>query len=281
MQKKHWNLKTEHSRKLVKIKNTMNILKTVSLFILSSIVLSCGTARNTSSAVDAAISSKELIELHHKSEARFSTLASRVHVNYDDGKATQSMTVSLRIKKDETIWVSASVLGISIARLLITPEKVSYYETIGKTYFDGDFSLLSSWLGIDIDFEMAQNILLGNAVFELDDKKYTTSVSGGNFRLTPKKQLDLFQHIFLVNSENYKIASQQLIQQEEQRALSIDYLSYQESGKHVYPKEIRLNSVEQNAQTRIELDFRKIDVNPAVTFPFNLPEGYEELKLNE
>lgn len=258
----------------------MNFLKIAPLLLLSLFIMSCGTARKASSAVDAGISAKELIDLHHKSEARFTTLASRVQVNYDDGKKSQSLTVSLRMQKDETIWVSASILGISIARLLITPDKVSYYETIGKTYFDGDFSLLSSWLGVDIDFEMAQNILLGNAVFELDDKKYTTSVSGPNYRLTPKTQLDLFQHIFLLNPTNFRMASQQVIQSDEQRVLTIDYVSYQEAGNHIYPKEIRLNAIEQNDQTRIILDFRNIDVNPVVTFPFRLPGGYEEITLD-
>ena len=258
----------------------MNFLKIVPLLLLSLFILSCGTARKASSAVDAGISAKELIDLHHKSEARFTTLASRMQVNYDDGKTSQSLTVSLRIQKDETIWVSASILGISIARLLITPDKVSYYETIGKTYFDGDFSLLSSWLGVDIDFEMAQNILLGNAVFELDDKKYTTSISGANYRLTPKNQMELFQHIFLLNPSNFRMASQQVIQPDEQRVLTIDYVSYQEAGNHIYPKEIRLNAIEQNDQTRIILDFRNIDVNPVVTFPFRLPGGYEEITLD-
>jgi outer membrane biogenesis lipoprotein LolB len=258
----------------------MNPLKIVLLIFLSTLILSCGTARKASTAIDAGMSAKELINLHQKSEARFTTLASRVQVNYDDGKTSQSLSVSLRMQKDETIWVSASILGISIARLLITPEKVSYYETIGKTYFDGDFSLLSSWLGVDIDFEMAQNILLGNAVFELNDKNYTASISDANYRLTPKNQQELFQHIFLLNPSNFRMASQQVIQPNDQRVLTIDYVSYQQAGNHIYPKEIRLNAIEQSDQTRIILDFRNIDVNPVVSFPFRIPGGYEEITLD-
>lgn len=258
----------------------MKPIKLVTFIFLSMLLTSCGTARKTATSVDAGISSKELIGLHHKSEARFTTLASRVQVNYDDGKRSQSVTVSLRMQKDEIIWVSASILGINIARLLITPEKVSYYETIGKTYFDGDFSLLSSWLGVDIDYEMAQNILLGNAVFELNDRNYIASISGENYRLTPKNQMELFQHIFLLNPSNFRMASQQVIQPNEQRTLTIDYVSYQTAGNHVYPKEIKLNAMDQNDQTQINLDFRNIDVNPVVSFPFRIPGGYEEITLD-
>ncbi len=258
----------------------MNFLKLVSFLFFSTLLFSCGTTKKVSSTIDARISAKELIDLHKKSEARFKTIASRVQVNYDDGETSQSVTVSLRMQKDETIWVSASILGITMAKLLITPEKVSYYETIDKSYFDGDFSLLSRWLGVELDFEMAQNILLGNAVFELNDDNYLVSVTDVNYRLTPKKQQELFQHIFLLNPVNFRMASQQVAQPNEQRVLTVDYVSYQEAGNHVYPKEIRLNATEKNKQTRIILDYRNMDVNPEVTFPFNIPRGYQEITLD-
>ncbi|MCR9182138.1 MAG: DUF4292 domain-containing protein [Flavobacteriaceae bacterium] len=258
----------------------MNFFKAATVIFLSTLLLSCGTARKASTALDKGISAKELIDLHKKSEARFKTIASRVQVNYDDGETSQSVTVSLRMQKDETIWVSASILGITMAKLLITPEKVSYYETIDKTYFDGNFSLLSRWLGVDIDFEMAQNILLGNAVFHLNDKNYLVSVTDINYKLTPKKQVELFQHIFLLNPANFRMASQQVAQPNEQRILTVDYISYQEAGNHIYPKEIRLNAIEQSRQTRIILDYRNIDVNPVVTFPFRIPGGYQEITID-
>jgi len=258
----------------------MNFFKATTFIFLSTLLLSCGTARKASTAIDKGISAKELIDLHKKSEARFKTIASRVQVNYDDGETSQSITVSLRMQKDETIWVSASILGITMAKLLITPDNVSYYETIDKSYFDGDFSLLSHWLGVNIDFEMAQNILSGNAIFELNDKNYLVSVTDTNYKLTPKKQQELFQHIFLLNPANFKMASQQVAQPKEQRVLTIDYTSYQEAGNHLYPKEIRLNAIEQSKQTRITLDYRNIDVNPVLTFPFRIPNGYQEITLD-
>ncbi len=258
----------------------MSFFKMSTFIFLSTLFLSCGTTKNASSTIDAGIGAKELIDLHKKSEARFKTLASRVQVNYDDGESSQSVTVSLRMQKDETIWVSASILGITMAKLLITPEKVSYYETIDKTFFDGDFSLLSRWLGVDIDFKMAQNILLGNAVFDLNDKNYLVSVTDINYKLTPKKQQDLFKLVFLINTTNFRMASQQVTQPNEQRVLTVDYSSYQVAGNHIYPKEIKLNAIEQNKQTRILLDYRNIDVNPVLTFPFRIPRGYEEITLD-
>lgn len=258
----------------------MNILRLVSFLFISTLIISCGTTKKAATKIDANKSVKEIINLHQKSEAVFKTLASRVQVNYDDGETSQSVTVSLRMQKDETIWVSASILGITMAKLLITPEKVSYYETIDRSFFDGDFSLLSRWLGVELNFEMAQNILLGNAVFKLNDNAYLASVTEANYKLTPKKQKELFQHLFLINPTNFRMASQQVAQPLDQRVLTVDYVSYQEAGNYVYPKEIRLHATEKEKQTRITLDYRNIDVNPQLSFPFRIPKGYQEITID-
>jgi hypothetical protein len=49
-----------------------------------------------------------------------------------------------------------------MAKASITPTSVSYYEKIKGTYFEGDFSALSQWLGTDLDYNKIQNMLLGS-----------------------------------------------------------------------------------------------------------------------
>ncbi len=259
----------------------MKIKSLVLIICCSLFLFSCGTAKKVAGGgMDASMTAKTLIDLHNNKEPDFNTLASRVQVVYDDGSKSQSITVSLRMKKDETIWVTASILGITLAKILITQDNVSYYETIGKTYFDGDFSLLSTWLGTEIDFEMAQNILLGQAVFELNENNYEASVFGENYRLTPKKQSDFFKHIFLLQPNTYKIASQQIMQPQEQRILTVDYGPYQETGGQLFPKTISINAIELQKKTSIQLDYRNIDINPQVNFAFKIPGGYEEIQLD-
>lgn len=231
--------------------------------------------------MDKTLTTKKLVNLHQQSEARFNTLASRVQVSYDDGKKSQSVTVNLRMEKDKTIWVSASILGISLAKLLITPQNVSYYETVNKTYFEGDFTLLSQWLGVTIDFNMAQNILLGSAVFDLDDKKYNATIFAENYKLSPKNEQEIMHHLFLLNPAHYRMASQQVVQPNEQRVLKIDYIEYQTLGTQVYPKVISMHASEIDQQTSITLVNKKIDENPNVSFPFTIPRGYKEIKIEE
>ena len=58
---------------------------------------------------------------------------SRIRATYDDGKRKQQVIVQLRMENKKTIWLSATML-IPIAKMLITPEEVSFYEKFQKTY---------------------------------------------------------------------------------------------------------------------------------------------------
>ena len=134
------------------------------------------------------LTAKQLIKEHNKSEAKFKTLQARVRVEYVQGDRSQSHTVNLRMEKDKTIWLSAT---LGIVRAKITPSKVSFYNKLDNTYFDGDFSLISNLLGTTLDFEKVQNILLGNAIYNLDNEKYDNDIHEGSYVLSPKNQKEL------------------------------------------------------------------------------------------
>ena len=147
------------------------------LFIII-VVGSCKTGSTVkgSKKANSSFSSKDIIQIHQKASPDFGTLASRIHVSYEDEKKSQSVTVSLRMEKDKKIWIKASLIGITLAKVLITPESVSCYETVSNTYFEGNFELLSKWLGTEIDFQKAQSILLGQSIFDLKTTSYSSKV---------------------------------------------------------------------------------------------------------
>jgi len=255
-------------------------LKLFFLLMFAIMIVGCGGAKKTvSDGPDASVNAKKLIALHEKAAFDFETLASRVAVYYQDGDKSQSITVSLRMQKDETIWVSATFLGATLAKILITPNRVQYYEVFNKTYFDGDFALLSNWLGIEVDFEIAQRLLLGQSVFPLHQNDFLATVMGDNYRLQPVNSNDFLKYMLLINPQNYNTASQQVIQPTERRMLKIDYPSFQTVNDKAFPKEIKINVSEAGSHTLINLDYRSVDYNPQVSFPFGIPGGYKEITI--
>lgn len=253
------------------------------IMVFGILMISCTGSRTVigTNKVNPGLTLKSIINAHRAATPKFSTLASRIKVAYEDDKQRHNITVSLRMKKDEKIWMKTSVLGITLAKVLITQDRVSYYETISNTYFDGDFALISDWLGTDLNFEKMQAILLGQSIFRLDNATYIASVSENRYKLEPRQQPDNFIHSLLLNPNNFKVNSGIVFQPIDNRKLSIAYGDYQELEGSFYPSVILINSVEGDSRTKIAMNYRKINLNVSVSFPFEIPKGYEEIQLSK
>ena len=243
------------------------------------LVSSCKTRKIISdSTLDANISAKNLIRAHYQNTLNFKTIRGKVKIDYSDGTDSQSFSVSLRMKKDETIWMSAP---LGIVKAYITPERVSFYNKLENNYFDGDFSYLSQLLGTDLDFKKVQNLLLGEALFDLRKEKYDVSIVGENYLLRPKDPIELFKVLLEIEPKNYKMALQQLSQPDEKRLLNIDYKNYQKINKWILPNEIFILATENAQRNTIALEYRNIQFDEPVSFPYKIPKGYEEIVLTE
>lgn len=261
--------------------NSKRLRLLVVFFSFIFLLTSCGGAKNFkgSSTANSSLATKKIIAFHEAASPDFKTLAARVQVVYETEDRQQSITTSLRMEKDKTIWIKASLLGITLAKVLITPERVSYYETIGNTYFDGDFEFLSELLGTKIDFQKAQAILLGQSIFNLNSTGYTSEVVQNKYKLLPKKQSELFIHSLLIDPDTFKIHLETLSQPSEQRLLTVRYGPYQMYGQEIFPSEVKIDASEKDSKTKIEVNYKKIDLNVSVSFPFTIPNGYDQIEL--
>ena len=66
-----------------------------------------------------------------------------------DGDKSKTHTVTLRMERNKVIWVNAF---LNMVRLKITPQKVQMYNKLDRTYFDGDFTLIKDFLGVELSF---------------------------------------------------------------------------------------------------------------------------------
>ncbi|WP_053970727.1 DUF4292 domain-containing protein [Mangrovimonas sp. ST2L15] len=222
------------------------------------------------------LSAKEVLKENKKRLADFKTLQSKVRLVYKEGQSSQTHTITLRMKKDEIIWITAA---FNVIRAQVTPEKVSFYNKLDNTYFDGDFAYISKILGTQVDFKMVQNILMGESLFELNRTDFDMSINDNSYLFQPKDQTALFELFYIISGRNFKMKSQQLAQSATNRFLEIDYLSYQQVEKEVFPENLRVISLEKDQQTTIELEYKSISLNEDLRFPFKIPSGFEEIEL--
>ena len=133
---------------------------------------------------------KEIIQKHYENVLNFQTASIRSSADYADKKQSISINADIRIKKDEIIWINLKFFGIPMAKAFITPSRVSYYEKVNNTYFDGDYSILTKMLGADLDFQKVQNLLLGRPIDNLTKEDFIAEIADNLFQLKSKNKTD-------------------------------------------------------------------------------------------
>lgn len=246
------------------------------LFALLS--LGCKSAKTIpDKGLDGNLSARNIIRNHYKNELQFETLRGRVRIDYNDGRSTQSLGVSFRMQRNKAIWISAP---LGVVKAYITPERVSFYNKLEQEYFDGDFVYLSRIVGTELDFQKVQNILFGQALFDLRTGDYRAQPNEQFYQLRPQETQELFETLFQIEPRHFKLASQQVSQPWRKRLLQIRYLNYKELDNNIIPSEIGITAIDTNERTQIGIEYRNLELNKPLNFPYRIPQGYDEIVLD-
>ncbi len=245
--------------------------------VLFLFLVSCKTTKVANGAlVKKNTPTKQLISLHKAADFDFNTLQARLRVNFDDGKKSVAPSISLRMEKDAKIWMSIKVFGFSMGKAYITPDRVSFYVKLNKTYFDGDFKALSQFLGTEVNFKKVQNILTGQSILDLKAKKYKSNwETPDKFVLTPKKDDEAYNFILKLFQKNMRVANYKLTQEE--KKVSVNYLNYQVVDKQFFPESIEFLASKPSKEVRLNVDFKGVQKNTDLVFPYEIPEGYKKI----
>lgn len=247
-------------------------------FILSLISVSCGSKKGVTDESMKNATSKKVLKQFERTQPHFKTLTARMKGTYDDGYQSQSISLSMRIQKDEVIWISAKLAGlIPVSKLMVTPDRVQFYEKLNNQYFDGDFGLISQWLGVEIDFEKLQNLLIGNAIYEIDKNHFElTDLEKGYLLMNAEER---FSKSMMLDKITFRMLNQQMISNADRRQILVLYPSYQTNNYFFFPNKIDILVHKDKDQSKINIDFRSLELNQEVKFPFEIPSGYKEIQI--
>ena len=220
----------------------------------------------------------KIINGHYKNEHDFSTLNIRANAKYEDEKQSHSMNADIRIKKDEIIWINIKFLGIPMAKAMITPTKVSYYEKINNTYFEGDFSMLSNWLGTDLDFSKVQNLFLGKAIDDLTKEKWVSEINEKLYKLSKPSDSDISKE-FYFEAANYLLKKETISQTSQNRTLEIQYPSHKSVEKMFLPNEINIKASQKN-NVSIDIEYKSTTFNENLSYSYSIPNDYKAIEID-
>jgi hypothetical protein len=257
--------------------------KYIVIVLISAFMISCkskavAVQNTTGSEVVAKKEENNLIEKHYKNKFDFSTLYIKASARYVDDKQSQNVTAEIRIEKDKQILVSVRFLGITMAKALITPTAVSYYEKIKGTYYEGDFTSLSKWLGTELDYSKVQNLLIGEALDDLRKGKYTQTIVENLFRLDDQDETNLKKSFFF-DAEQSLLQKEQISQASENKMLQILYADRKSFNQGMLPTTIEINAIQPKGKTDISLNYNTISFNEELSFPYSVPSGYKKVLI--
>lgn len=244
-------------------------------------LFSC-TAKKTLVAeivVNTELTSEKIIEKHYNDKMSFSTLYIKSSASYKDNKQSQNVTAEIKVKKDEKILISIRILGITMAKALITPYKVQYYEKLNGSYFEGNYTALSQWLGTDLDFQKVQNMLIGESFDDLKRGKYTTVLEDKLYKLSAGSNAGINKTFYLA-SDNFLVKKQEISQIAQGRTLQVSYPERKTASEAFLPLRIAIEAIQNSGKTNININYNSISFNEDLSFPYSVPESYERVFIN-
>lgn len=257
--------------------------KLFTFLLLVVVIASCKTKKtvveqSVSKEVVVDNMAKEIIEKHYENKVDFQTVSIRSAADYEDQKQAISIGADIRIKKDEVIWINLKFFGIPMAKALITPTRVSYYEKANSTYFDGNYSILTKMIGTDLDFQKVQNLLLGRPIDDLTKEVFIAEIVANLFQLKSKKQADI-EKLFRFETANYLLKEQFINQISKNRNVLVTYPSFTNQDNIFLPTGVTIIANQQN-QVKINVEYKKITFNESLSFPYSIPDGYSQIKID-
>ena len=218
---------------------------------------------------------EKIISNHYNNKLEFSSLYIKANAKYKDEKQAQSVTAEIKIKKNEKILVSVRFLGFTVAKALITPTQVKYYDKVGSKFFEGDFQTLSKWLGTDLNYDKLQNLFLGKPIDDLTKQKFVVTIQDKLFQLANSDAQT--SKLFLFEADNFLLKKQTLAEVVQKRSLEISYPEYQKVNEILLPSSLQIDANSDNKTTQIQIDYRNFSMNEELNFPYNVPDGYEQI----
>lgn len=241
---------------------------------IAAFIVSCGSVQKAANNASATAKKAGVVKAHNAARTDFKTMQSRLSVDYKDERQSRSVNVDLRIEKGKQIWMSVKFLGFTAAKVYITPDRVQFYEKLKGRSFDGDFSLISDFLGEPLEYDQLEDLLLGQAVESLQPHDF--SIVDNQYQF---KQGLLIEKLFKLRPSDFKLSQQSITKPSEGSFLVITYPDYQVVEKRIIPLEVKVDAKRGKRFSRVSLEFKNVEFDQDLSFPFSIPSNSKPMNL--
>jgi len=274
---------------------------------------SCRTAREIPTANVKSISAGKLLKRVEQNSFDYEYFTiKRISCQFSNNGKNTNFSINLKTLRDEKILVSISKLRVPVGRVLLTPDSVKYVNYIEHNYFIDDYSYLSDFLNIDLDFATIQSIISNNAFSYRNDaknkdfRKFKSFVEDGMYVLQSEKTKKIFKiekkteigktgkverrmkrlddealilQKMYFDPENFDLIELIIDDKTNNRIMNMKFDNFVEVQNNDYPGviETRFNSGQNEVKLKLKMSgFSTDKIN---SFNIKIPEKYEQIKV--
>ena len=192
------------------------------------------------------------------------------------GGSRHNIGGQMRIENGERAWITITAVGgfVEVARMLMTPDSVFIHNRLERTAIIRDFSLVQQEVGLDLTFDMLQDILIGNHFLGELSNEFAHDTVDGNFRFTDQREVSEVFFDFVLSNENYRYISL-TARNREGLAIYITYGNFAVIDGQLFPQ--RLHVLVPDMGVELVLHYQRIQLNVPQNMPFTLPASAQRL----
>jgi YD repeat-containing protein len=227
----------------------------------------------TTDVINTRLRSKAVQQQIEENALRFERLQWRGQASLERDGKRQKVSVTLRLKQGEGIWVSGSVI-VPLARVLITPKQLQFYEKINRRYAQFDFRQVKKLLGAAVDYEMIERIITAGPLDKRALKRAKLTFTQNNYILSSRKRGVSLKWTY---DAAFRLISQQFSDGE--TSVLVNYDGYTRIDNQWVPQHLMASLSGVDKTTVLKLQSKQTQLNANFNMPFKIPKGYSKIKL--
>ncbi|QEC77835.1 DUF4292 domain-containing protein [Mucilaginibacter ginsenosidivorax] len=209
-------------------------------------------------------------------QVNFNTFSGKAKTNLDINGNSNDVTLNIRINKGKKIWVSiTAILGVEVARAVITPDSILLINRLEGVYLKKPFSYVYAYASKQVNYKTLESLLIGNAIPELLTENADFATANGNTTLSGT--LDDLLYKLIVGADN-KVTQTNLNNQNEGQSLQVANNTFIQANNRILPSQIDIASVVKDKKIHVNLHYTKVDFDQQLEYPFSIPDRYEPAK---
>tara|TARA_B100000482_G_scaffold176284_1_gene146012 strand:- start:17 stop:757 length:741 start_codon:yes stop_codon:yes gene_type:complete len=246
-------------------------MKKTILLLLIIFFSSCSLTKKTIES-DRKYSPQKVIRNANKNTNKIKYIQAKAKISFTDNKKIQSNTITLRISSNQKLWANAT---LGAARVLINNDSIKYYNKIERNFFVSDFNYINKIIGIEIDFQILQSLILG-VLFEKYDNSSFNEINDEIYSF--KKDIVLgkksFKSMVYISPYNFRILK--IIFNDEINKFEVDYDDYLILENQNIPTKITFRN---NGVENFHIEIKSIVSLDKINLPFRIPKSYKRINF--